>query len=66
MRNELINDEFELGGFELPELDENMEVVSPGQMLTQARTALGFSQKDIADQLKLRLILLVNIDNDIF
>ena len=57
----MINNEFES-----TELDEDMEVVGPGQMLSQARTALGLSTQNIAEQLKLRLALIVNIEKDVF
>ena len=52
--------------FEPTELDENMEMVGPGQILAQARIDLGLSQENIAEQLKLHLSLIVNIENDIF
>jgi len=61
MINEIINNEFES-----TELDEDMEVVGPGQMLSQARAVLGLSTQNIAEQLKLRLALIVNIEKDIF
>jgi cytoskeleton protein RodZ len=61
MINSIIDNEFELA-----ELDEDMEVVGPGQMLSQARLALWLTPENIAEQLKLRLCLIANIENDIF
>ena len=61
MKNESISNECES-----KELDEFVKVVSPGQMLAQARDELGISQSEIAEQLKLRLNLIVDIENDIF
>jgi len=47
------------------ELFEDMEVIGPGQMLSQAREKLGFTQEDIADKLNFRLLLVKNIEADI-
>ncbi|MCJ8321629.1 MAG: DUF4115 domain-containing protein [Colwellia sp.] len=47
------------------ELDEDMEVIGPGQMLSQARESLGLTQEDIVDKLNFRLLLVKNIEADI-
>lgn len=46
------------------ELSEDMEVISPGQMLAQAREILKLSKQDIADRLNYRLALVTNIEQD--
>jgi cytoskeleton protein RodZ len=51
---------------EITELSEDMEVIGPGQMLLQARNQLGLSQQDIGNRLNLRVILLANIEADIY
>lgn len=46
------------------ELSEDMEVISPGQMLAQARQSLKLSKQDIADKLNFRLALVTSIEQD--
>ena len=52
--------------FDGTELFEDMEIVGPGEMLSQAREKLGLSQQDIATKLNFRLALVKNIEADIF
>lgn len=42
------------------------EVIRPGDMLRQAREKLGYSQKDIASRLRLKLSVINNIEDNIF
>ena len=51
---------------ECPEFSDNIAVIGPGQLLATARKKLGFSQQDIATRLKLRLVLVENIEANIF
>ncbi|GDY25646.1 hypothetical protein AHAT_15360 [Agarivorans sp. Toyoura001] len=48
------------------ELSEDIEVVSPGQMLQEARVAAKLSQGQVAERLKLRLQVIVDIEADSF
>ena len=48
------------------ELSEDMEVVGPGLMLSEARKKLSLSTEDVADKLKFKLSLVQNIEQDIF
>lgn len=48
------------------ELPEDIEVVSPGQMLAQARESLNMSQQTVADKLNFRVTLVKAIENDQF
>ncbi|UPW17189.1 DUF4115 domain-containing protein [Agarivorans sp. TSD2052] len=48
------------------ELSEDIEVVSPGQMLQEARVAANLSQNQVAERLKLRLQVVVDIEADSF
>jgi len=50
----------------ITELSEDMEMVSPGAMLREARKALSFSQEHIANKLNLKITLIQNIENDTF
>jgi cytoskeleton protein RodZ len=47
-------------------LSEDMEVMGPGQMLTEARAKIGFTQQEVADKLNFRIILVNDIENDEF
>ncbi|USD65798.1 cytoskeleton protein RodZ [Vibrio sp. SCSIO 43136] len=46
-----------------PQEIENVAVL-PGALLRQKRESLGWSQKDIADRLRLRVVVIENIEND--
>lgn len=48
------------------ELSEDMEVVGPGLMLSEARTKLSLSIEDVAEKLKFRKSLVRDIEQDIF
>ncbi len=48
------------------ELSEDMEMVSPGTMLREARKALSLSQEHIASKLNFKLELVRNIEKDVF
>jgi len=48
------------------ELSEDMDVVGPGQMLSDARKILSLSTGDIAEKLKFKISLVENIEQDIF
>jgi len=48
------------------ELSEDMEVMGPGQILAEARAAMGFTQQDVADKLNFRTTLVNNIENEVF
>ena len=48
------------------ELSEDMEVVGPGQMLSDARTKLSLSVEDVAEKLKFKITLVENIEHDVF
>jgi len=47
-----------------PELPENIDVVSPGIMLREAREKLSLTQKEVAQRLNFRQILIEKIEND--
>ena len=51
---------------QMSELSEDMELISPGSMLREARERLSLSQDDIANKLNFRLSLVDNIEQDIF
>ncbi|MGL1957368.1 MAG: DUF4115 domain-containing protein [Colwellia sp.] len=46
------------------ELSEDMEMISPGQMLSDAREKKGLTQEQIAATLNFRLALVINIEQD--
>ena len=48
------------------ELSEDMEVVGPGLMLSDARKKLSLSTENVADRLKFKTNLVENIEQDIF
>jgi len=48
------------------ELFEDMEMISPGQMLREARKKIGLSQEQVAEKLNFRLSFVENLENDIF
>ncbi len=48
------------------ELSDDIEVVGPGAMLAQARQAMQLTQQQVADKLNFRLIIVKNIENEIF
>lgn len=47
-------------------LIEDIEVVGPGQMLSDARIALKLTQKNVADKLNFKLSLVKDIENEVF
>lgn len=51
---------------EQTELAENIEVVSPGQMLRDARINKGISQKEVSNRIHLKVSVINDIENDIF
>jgi len=51
---------------EVDELCEDMEVVGPGQMLSEARMKLSLSAEDVAEKLKFKQNLVQNIEQDLF
>lgn len=48
------------------ELSEDIEVMGPGQILAEARAAMGLTQQDVADKLNFRTTLVNNIENEVF
>jgi len=48
------------------ELSEDMELISPGSMLKEAREKLSLSQEEIAKKLNFRPSLVANMEQDIF
>ncbi len=48
------------------ELPEDIEVIGPGQMLAEARVAMGLSQQQVADKLNFRTTLVKEIEQEIF
>jgi len=50
----------------ITELTEDMEMVSPGAMLREARKALLLSQEHIANKLNFKIGIVQNIENDTF
>lgn len=51
---------------QLDELSEYMEVVGPGQMLSEARKKLSLSTEYVTDKLKFKKNLVQNIEQDLF
>ncbi len=51
---------------DVTELSEDIEVVSPGAMLRDARLVLSLSQEHIASKLNFKVSLVKNIEDDIF
>ena len=51
---------------QIDELSEDMEVVGPGQMLSDARKKIALSVDDVAEKLKFKKCLVRNIEQDIF
>jgi len=51
---------------EITELSEDMEMVSPGTMLRDARKKLSLSQDHIASKLNFKVGIVINIEEDIF
>lgn len=51
---------------QVTELSEDMEMVSPGAMLREARKALSLSQEHISSKLNFKVDLVNDIENDIF
>jgi len=51
---------------QVTELDEFMEMLSPGAMLSEARKGLSLSQEFISSKLNLKVGLIKDIENDIF
>ncbi len=51
---------------QVTELDEFMEMLNPGAMLSEARKALSLSQEFISSKLNLKVSLVEDIENDIF
>jgi cytoskeleton protein RodZ len=51
---------------EITELSEDMEMVSPGTMLRDARKKLSLSQEHIASKLNFKIGIVINIEDDIF
>jgi len=48
------------------ELSEDMELISPGSMLREAREKLSLSQNDIANRLNFKVSIVTNIEQDIY
>lgn len=48
------------------ELSEDMEVMGPGQILSDARKVMGLTQQDVADKLNFRKTLVNDIENEMF
>jgi cytoskeleton protein RodZ len=61
-----VDDEKSIITKKITELSEDIEVVSPGSMLREARTALSLSEAHIAKKLNFKIGLVKNIENDIF
>ncbi len=53
-------------GKQVDELYEDMEVVGPGQMLSEARKKLSLSAENVAEKLKFKKNLIQNIEQDLF
>jgi len=51
---------------QVDELSEDMEVVGPGQMLSDARKKLSLSTEDVAEKLKFKRNVVLNIEQDLF
>jgi cytoskeleton protein RodZ len=50
----------------MSELSEDIEVVSPGQLLKEGREKLGWSQQEVAQRLNLRSTVVHNLEQDRF
>lgn len=50
----------------IEELTEDMEVIGPGQILSEAREKAGLTQQQVAEKLNFRTTLVNDIENDIF
>ena len=48
------------------ELSEDIEMIGPGQILSEAREAMGLTQQQVADRLNFRTSLVKNIEEDNF
>lgn len=48
------------------ELSDDIEVVGPGQMLSEARKKLALTTEDVATKLKFKISLVENIERDLF
>jgi cytoskeleton protein RodZ len=48
------------------ELSEDMEVMGPGQILSDARKKMGFTQEDVASKLNFRITLVDEIESEVF
>jgi cytoskeleton protein RodZ len=48
------------------ELSEDIEVIGPGQILSEARDAMGLTQQQVADKLNFRTTLVKDIEEDNF
>ncbi|NMP32163.1 DUF4115 domain-containing protein [Thalassotalea sp. M1531] len=48
------------------ELPEDIEVIGPGQMLAEARDAMGLTQKEVAAKLNFRVALVDEIEHELF
>lgn len=48
------------------ELSEDIEVIGPGQILSEARAAMGLTQQQVADKLNFRTTLVKGIEEDNF
>lgn len=51
---------------QVDELCEDMEVVGPGQMLSEARKKLSLSTEEVAEKLKFKNNIVQNIEQDVF
>jgi cytoskeleton protein RodZ len=51
---------------QIDELDEDIIVVGPGQILSEARKKLSLTQQQVADKLNFRINLVIDIENDNF
>ena len=51
---------------QVDELCEDMEVVGPGQMLSEARKKLSLSTEEVAEKLKFKNKIVQNIEQDVF
>jgi cytoskeleton protein RodZ len=48
------------------EISDDIEVVGPGKMLSEARISIGMSQQQVADKLNFRVTLVQNIETECF
>lgn len=51
---------------QISELSEEMELVGPGSMLAEARSAMGLSQQEVAKKLNFRVSLIIDIEAERF